>query len=936
MPKYPHIDAYISEGFNIGFPLILFLVYFTIFLFYKPNKSNLWFSLWGASISLTAFLSLLSKLTTLISLQNTYTSWASIFSSFGTICLIFSIYLLLNQKHIWTIIGFIILVTISTVNYFLPNNSDPRIFDFVILLFYIGLIVYMSLNAIKSGNEGGKYVIIGIVFFIVFWTIFIFDLLGFNKSTLIAAVNYHIAALSLPIIVATLLGLEFRNTNKSLLKNLEDIKKLSAEKQEILTTQNETLEKQVTERTAELVHKNRDLEIEGALEKIRSTSLAMRHSDEIKNVVTVLFEKLKELNLVFDAAAIHVFREGNKNASIWVASPEQLSSATEISLPYDEDAFENNPIILDVWNAKESGCHIFNKIYPFELKNRYFNYVFKHNDYEKVPEFVRNIILNAECYTATFVSEKNSLLGVNSWTKQLFSPTDFEILKRVARVFEQAYTRFLDLQKAEAQAREAKVEVALEKIRSRSLAMHHSNELNDVIAIMLDKLKELNVLLGTVALQFFDEKTKNSFLLVGSDLNEKPQMIYLPYDEKIFNEDTYLKDSWQAKISGESIINKKYSLEQKNKYFEYVFANNDLTVVPQPVRDFILQTQSHITCLLIEKNSALFVDSWHGQVYNEEMLKVLKRASIVFEQAYVRFLDLKKAETLAEQAKLDLILIQTEKKRAEDALVALKQTQTQLIQSEKLASLGELTAGIAHEIQNPLNFVNNFSELSEELIDEMNDEIDKGNNGEVKAIASDLKLNLEKIHHHGKRASGIVKAMLEHSRTSTGNKELTNINTLADEYLRLSYHGLRAQDKTFNADFKAELDPNLPLIDAIPQDLGRVFLNLINNAFYACNERAKQNIKNGNHGPYKPMVIVSTQKTEDKIEIKVKDNGSGISEENIEKIFQPFFTTKPTGKGTGLGLSLSYDIVTKGHGGSLEVESEKNIGTSFTIKLPIS
>ena len=285
------------------------------------------------------------------------------------------------------------------------------------------------------------------------------------------------------------------------------------------------------------------------------------------------------------------------------------------------------------------------------------------------------------------------------------------------------------------------------------------------------------------------------------------------------------------------------------------------------------------------------------------------------------------------QKKKANVLLASQKEEIQTTLLKLKSTQSQLIQSEKLASLGELTAGIAHEIQNPLNFVNNFSEVSAELVTEMNLELEKGEIESAKEISNDLKQNLDKIHHHGKRASGIVKAMLEHSRTSTGNKELTNINTLADEYLRLSYHGLRAQDKTFNADFKAELDPNLPLIDAIPQDLGRVFLNLINNAFYACNERAKQNIKNGNQEPYKPMVIVSTQKTEDKIEIKVKDNGSGISEENLEKIFQPFFTTKPTGKGTGLGLSLAYDIITKGHGGSLEVESREGEGTVFTIKL---
>lgn len=258
----------------------------------------------------------------------------------------------------------------------------------------------------------------------------------------------------------------------------------------------------------------------------------------------------------------------------------------------------------------------------------------------------------------------------------------------------------------------------------------------------------------------------------------------------------------------------------------------------------------------------------------------------------------------------------------------LKATQSQLVQSEKMASLGELTAGIAHEIQNPLNFVNNFAEISSELVDEMNEELDKGDTEEAKAISTDIKQNLEKINHHGKRADAIVKGMLQHSRISNGKKELTDINALADEYLRLSYHGLRAKDKSFNADFKTDFVESLPKINVIPQDIGRVLLNLINNAFYAVNERSKK----GEEG-YKPTVSVSTAKARDKLEIKVADNGNGIPENIKEKIFQPFFTTKPTGQGTGLGLSLSYDIM-KAHGGSIKINSESGVFTEFIVQLP--
>ncbi len=265
-------------------------------------------------------------------------------------------------------------------------------------------------------------------------------------------------------------------------------------------------------------------------------------------------------------------------------------------------------------------------------------------------------------------------------------------------------------------------------------------------------------------------------------------------------------------------------------------------------------------------------------------------------------------------------------------LANLKATQSQLIQSEKMASLGELTAGIAHEIQNPLNFVNNFSEVSNELLDEMKEEIEKGNVDNAKTIALDVKQNLEKILHHGKRADAIVKGMLQHSRSSSGQKELTDINALCDEYLRLSYHGLRAKNKSFNAKFETDFDSTLPKINVVLQDIGRVVLNLINNAFYVVNEKKKQQPEG-----YEPTVSVSTKLSPagggKGVVISVKDNGTGIPDSIKEKIFQPFFTTKPTGQGTGLGLSLCYDIV-KAHGGELSVETNPEVGSTFTVTLP--
>ena len=328
-----------------------------------------------------------------------------------------------------------------------------------------------------------------------------------------------------------------------------------------------------------------------------------------------------------------------------------------------------------------------------------------------------------------------------------------------------------------------------------------------------------------------------------------------------------------------------------------------------------------------------------------------------------RYRNLKRSNTLLEEK----VKIRT--KALNESLENLKSTQVQLVQSEKMASLGELTAGIAHEIQNPLNFVNNFSEVSNELIDEVLAERKKAKDDRDEAleeeILGDLKQNLTKIYHHGNRAADIVKGMLQHSRASTGLKEPTDVNALCDEYLRLAYHGLRAKDKAFNATMETNLDPTLPKIEVVSQDIGRVLLNLITNAFYAVNERSKnaeradspsgEGGKNGKklESNYIPTVSISTIHTDspsgaglpksqqsggergkgDFIQISIKDNGSGIPNHIKDKIFQPFFTTKPTGQGTGLGLSLAYDIV-KAHGGELKVESEEGKGTTFTITLP--
>ena len=1023
----------------------------------------------------------------------------------------------------------------------------------------------------------------------------------------------------------------------------------------------------------------REAQIEAALERVRSRTMAMHKSDELLDVITVVSVELQHVGIKFNTVSF------GKNSSsfdmdFWVAAPD-LKVPLKIHAPYS-----NISIYRRLKEAYRERRNYFSDTFTAEETKVWNQHVIDHNP-ESFSQKSRGYLTSRPGMSRSTILLKNIFLFLINYDFVSYSNEEIEIVIRFANVFEQTYTRFLDLQKAEALAREAQIELGLERVRARAMAMHHSGELKDVVAIMFDKLKELNVVLGTIAIQLFDQNTMNSTFWAGNNLHQEPPKVKLPYDEKVM-QDGYMKDCWEFKKKGENIINKEYTFEQKTRFFDYVFANNDLTIITEAGRDVIRQAvisppNDYIVCLINEENSSVFADSWNGQFYSEESIRVLIKATKVFEQAYVRFLDLQKAEAQAResqieaalervrsrtmamnkseqlgdtaalmfeqlrvlgitlwsagfniwnednlsyvdwmanpgggfiepyvldltshqdfinlsnarksgmdfyvfeqsgarieecyrmlngdgeyqkildsgfqfpkhqvchfvfgakvsllfisfepcpeywdifkrfgkvfeqtytrfldlqkaeahareaisQASLDrvraeiasmrtiedldritpliwrelraigipfircgvfimdesnrevhsflstpdgkaiavfqlpfdvpgfvegivkhwqdkkmylnywdevakrdfaemlvnqgifastqqyfdilpkegfhlhflpfaqgmlyvgnltqlkneeLILLQSladafatayaryddfsklesAKQQVDKTLVNLKQAQQQLVQSEKMASLGELTAGIAHEIQNPLNFVNNFSDVSNELIEEMKTELKAGNLEGAREFAESIKQNLEKIAHHGRRADGIVKGMLQHSRAGSGQKEPTDLNLLCDEYLRLTYHGYRAKEKSFNAKFQSDFDPTLPKIILVPQDIGRVFLNLINNAFYAVTEMRKHN----NDG-YEAMVTVITKHLSGKVEITIKDNGIGMPEKVKEKIFQPFFTTKPTGQGTGLGLSLSYDII-KAHGGTLEVKSKQGEGSEFIIQLP--
>jgi len=457
--------------------------------------------------------------------------------------------------------------------------------------------------------------------------------------------------------------------------------------------------------------------------------------------------------------------------------------------------------------------------------------------------------------------------------------------------------------------REIEVEKALEIVRAKALDMRSSAELSETSTILFQQLKELKIDAIRSGVGIFDDEEDAIELWVTSVSADGKLFFILDYInihvhpvfENIIEARKDQKPFALTKLEGKALL----------QYYRMIS-----TYAGIPNRGENLTGEYYYSFFF----SAGTINVVTNKSLTDEETDIMLRLANVFGLMYTRFLDLKRSEDQA-------IMINEEKKILESTLEHLTATQAQLIQSEKMASLGELTAGIAHEIQNPLNFVNNFSEINKDLLIEMNEEIGKGNLEEVKAIAKDVIENEEKINHHGKRADAIVKGMLQHSRTSSGQKEPTDINALADEYLRLAYHVIRAKDKSFNATTKTEFGENIGTVNIIPQDIGRVILNLINNAFYAVDEKKKQ-IKNG----YEPIVTVSTKTSNGKVEIKVSDNGNGIPQKMLDKIFQPFFTTKPTGQGTGLGLSLSYDII-KAHGGELKVETKENEGSEFIIIL---
>jgi signal transduction histidine kinase len=647
----------------------------------------------------------------------------------------------------------------------------------------------------------------------------------------------------------------------------------------------------------------REAQIELGLEKVRTRAMAMQRSSELSDLVDTVFQELTKLDFALNWCIINIIDAPGLCNTVWAANVDTGKPPESYHM-----LFEDYPFHDAMMQGYLDRASRFIYTLEGEEKKVYDEYLFSQTEFRKVPEEAQAASRAMEKYVCSFTF--SNFGGLQTVGSEPLSDSNLDILERFGKVFDLTYTRFNDLLNAEAQARVAQIETALERVRSRTMAMQHSDELAEASHLLDKEVRGLGIKTWGCAFNIYREK--DSIEWFGNEAGLLPT--YTVPRQGIF------KEYFDLGQKGESLFINEIAGEECTAHYEFM---STLPVVGDVLRQ-LKKTNGSFPSYQID-HVAYFKYGYLLFITREEVPEaheIFKRFAKVFEQTYTRFLDLQLKE---EQA----VKLVAEKRRLEKTLSDLQATQKQLIHAEKMASLGELTAGIAHEIQNPLNFVNNFSEVSRELLEELMQELKNGDTEEVDAIAQDVIQNLEKINHHGKRADSIVKGMLQHSRSGKGEKEPANLNALADEYLRLAFHGLRAKDNSFNATMVTDYDDAIGLVEVVPQDIGRVLLNLYTNAFHAVNEK-----KGTAPADYEPTIWVASRKTAEGAEISVRDNGSGIPDAIRDKIFQPFFTTKPTGEGTGLGLSMSYDIITKGHGGDLVVSSTQEKGTTFTISLP--
>ena len=633
----------------------------------------------------------------------------------------------------------------------------------------------------------------------------------------------------------------------------------------------------------------RESEIEASLERVRAKAMAMHSSTDLLDTTSVLIHELNSLNVHPARLGIAEIMPENKIGRIFTTQVE--GQKQDLRLMADV-TLEGHPVfemILSHWEQEKE----YFPVLKGKLMASYYKALHKQNIKVNPPA------KGSVQYGLFMFYEK---VGIYAWSEEPYTEDVLDVFRKYTTVLGLTYQRYKDLKEAESRALESKRDASLDRVRAVIASMRTAEDLKRITPLIWQELTILEVPFFRCGVFIVDESTEHIQLFLTTPTGESLAALNLPYGTSDLLDRTL--SHWKA----QKILKQEWTREE--------FVEWAQSIVNQ---GYLEDTKSYQGGDAPPEHLALhFVPFSQGMLYvgsagplEQSQLELVQSLAEAFSVAYARYEDFIKLESAhAELGK---------------TLEHLKSTQAQLIQSEKMASLGELTAGIAHEIQNPLNFVNNFSEINMELIDELKAERSKMKGERDEALEEEilkiLKENEQKIQHHGKRADGIVKGMLQHSRVNQGEEELTDINALCDEYLRLAYHGFRAKDKSFNTTLETDYDDTIGMIDVIPQDIGRVVLNLINNAFYVVAEKSAY-AKASADKNYEPTVTVSTKKMGDNILISVKDNGNGIPPKVLDKIFQPFFTTKPTGQGTGLGLSLSYDVV-KAHGGEIRLKVGK-------------
>ncbi len=636
-----------------------------------------------------------------------------------------------------------------------------------------------------------------------------------------------------------------------------------------------------------------EAQIEASLERVRASTMAMRSSDDVGNAIGVLFNELDKFGISLLRCGLIIVNDKEKTMQVWRAHTTKAGTVGQVSGKISISVHPMYEAAYDSWLLKETMAS-----YDLSAEDfmNYYKTVSNH-----APQFAHNVTPEKQTNTSFFFKEG----AIFTFTKEPLDAATCAELKKFAAVFGLTYRRYLDLKIAEAQARDMMRQASLDRIRAEIASMRTANDLDRITPLIWNELNTLGVPFIRCGVFIMDDLQQVSHTYLSTPDGKAVAAFDLPYDTP--GNTAQIVAHWQnKKFHTEYWDQEAYTAFAGNLVIQGVYNSPEQYLSKLPGGGFYLHFAPFLQGMLYVGNTAQL---------GKQDIRTMQSVADAFSTAYARYEDFSKLEA----AKLQV----------ENTLLDLKKTQKQLIQAEKMASLGQLTAGIAHEIQNPLNFINNFSEVNTELITEMKLEITKGNFEAVSVLADDLKDHEEKITYHGNRAASIVKGMLQHTRNRRGQKEPTNINALCDEYLRLSYHGLRAKDKNFNAKMQTNLDESIGSINVVPQEIGSVLLNLFNNAFYAVNEK-----KEKLNGIFEPMVSVITKKENEKVVIKVIDNGFGIPKNSVDKIFQPFYSTKPPGQGTGLGLSLSYDVI-KAHDGTIKVETKENEGTVMIVELPV-